>query len=157
MAEINDPTLNKDLADITELQMQILRMAYTPDELEFVLQYRYWTVVPQLFGLSEAQAIELLKVAGFEPEVYYQDGGLDCVDYGEVFFQYAPAGCLIVAGEPFPLGVRKEGAEPFPTTVLPDDMSPYMPTFLNNTYEPLVTVNRDTGMSLPVQASAGRL
>jgi hypothetical protein len=151
LREIDDPTLIKVRGDITELQMQILSMAFTPEEVEYMLTPRYWSVMPNLIGLSEARARELLTLAGLQSVPSYEDGDhTGDVGYGEVFFQDYTAGGLVEVGGRCYFHVR---AYPMPSVDshnLPSDLLKYLPAFLDDTGHATVTVDRDTGMRVPI-------
>jgi hypothetical protein len=155
LREIEDPTQIKAREDITALQMQILSMAFTPEEIEYMLAPRYWSVMPNLIGLSEARARELLTLAGLQPVPYYEDGGHTAgVGYGEVFFQDYAAGGLVEAGGRCYFHVRAHSMPSFSVSSLPE-VSQYLPAFLDETGHAAVTVDRDTGMGVPIAFPQG--
>ena len=151
LREIDDPTLIKARADITALQMQILEMAFTAEEVEYMLTPRYWAVMPDLIGLTEARARELLTLAGIKPVPSYEDGDhTGGVEYGQVFFQDAPAGGLIEVGSRLYFHVRAHSMPSVDTKNLPTELLQYLPAFLDETGHATVTVDRDTGMGVPI-------
>ncbi len=155
LLEIDDPTLTKAREGITALQMQILRMSFTTEEIEYMLTPRYWAVMPDIIGLTEARARELLTLAGIKPVPSYEDGDYaQSVEYGEVFFQDANAGGLIEAGSRLYFHLRAYPMPSVDSNDLPADLLQYLPGFLNDTGQATLTVDRDTGMGVLITFNA---
>ena len=151
LREIDDPTLIKAREDITALQMQILEMSFTAEEIDHMLTPRYWAVMPDLIGLDESRAAELLTLAGIQPIPSYEDGEhTQDVDYGQVFYQDYPAGSLIEVGSRLYFHVRAHSMPTIGTQNLTPELLQYLPTFLDDTGHATVTVDRTTGMGVPI-------
>ena len=83
--DVLNTMVNKDEEDLSPRQIAILKAAYNYREYQRLLERRYFVVVPDLVGLSEQQAVNMLqqvglvpvvvreKVAGYDPE--QKDGG----------------------------------------------------------------------------------
>jgi len=151
LREIDDPTVIKVREDITELQMRILSMAFTEEEIEYMLTPRYWAVMPNIIGLDEARAVELMTLAGFKPiPSYWDSDDTGSVDYGEVFFIDAHPGGLAEVGSRIHIHVRAHSMPVMDPDNLPSNVLQYLPTFLDETGHATVTVDRDTGMGVPI-------
>jgi hypothetical protein len=130
--------------------MQILEMAFTAEEIDYMLTPRYWAVMPDIVGLDEARAKELLLLAGIQPIPACEDGDhTGGVDYGEVFYQDANAGGLIEVGSRLYFHVRAHSMPPVDEESL-SELLQYLPAFLDDTGRTTVTVDRDTGMGVPI-------
>ncbi len=123
--------VNKDEEDLSPRQIAILKAAYNYREYQRLLEKRYFVVVPDLVGMTERQAVDMLlqvglvpvvvreKLAGYDPAL--ENGGLaypdedaeltheywaySVVDFGCVFYQDGPAGCTCQTGLPMQINV----------------------------------------------------
>ncbi|MEL7603997.1 MAG: PASTA domain-containing protein, partial [Bacillota bacterium] len=159
LREIDDPTVIKVREDITELQMQILSMAFTPEEVEYMLTPRYWAVVPNLIGLPEEKAAELLRLAGLVPEFIYESAPASAYEdsehyedtaYGTVLSQDSPAGCLCEVGGRYFVWVKAQDAPRISEGNIPPELFQYLPGFLGDSGYAEFTLNRDTGIGIPL-------
>ena len=72
MNEILNPLILKERILISQQQMQILKYVYTDEELEeFLGRPSRFKVMPNIVGLTEQRAVELVKEIGMVPEVEY--------------------------------------------------------------------------------------
>jgi len=81
--------VNKDEEDLSPRQIAILKAAFTYREYERLLEKRYYVVVPDLIGMSEQQAVDMLLQLGLVPGIVRekrpgydptQEGGFAPVD-----------------------------------------------------------------------------
>ena len=113
MSQILDPTLHKSRNDLTKTQMDILEFVYTQEQIEELLAIRYWVVVPNLLGLSEQKAIEMLEQMGIVPVVtreYNEDYAQ--FEEGTVFYQDSSAGAIVEKGDRFAVFVLDRNPSP---------------------------------------------
>jgi len=97
MKELLDVTINKNTDDITELQMEVLSMAFTYDGAVEKLKPRYWAIVPDCIGLTEDEAIRLSEQAGIPPNIVTLY--LDHYDKGSPEWMNAKASVGIVSAQ----------------------------------------------------------
>ncbi len=69
MRDVLNHMVNKDEEDLSPRQIAILKAAFTFREYQRLLEKRYFVVVPDLVGMPEEQAVELLQQMGFPPSV----------------------------------------------------------------------------------------
>ncbi len=69
MRDVLNHMVNKDEEDLSPRQIAILKAAITFREYQRLLEKRYFVVVPDLVGMPEEQAVELLQQMGFPPSV----------------------------------------------------------------------------------------
>lgn len=160
LREIDDPTLIKVREDITEIQMQILSMAFTPEEVEYMLTPRYWAVVPNLIGLPEEKAAELLRLAGLVPEFIYESADpsaygdsvfYETTEYGTVLCQDSPAGCLCEVGGRYFVWVKTQDAPLISEGNIPPELFQYLPVFLGESGYAEFTLDREIGIGIPLE------
>lgn len=124
LLEIYDATVHKSEADITKLQMEVLSMVFTPQEIAFLLTPRYWAVIPNLIGLTEAEAIGLCEQAGLAPVIVKEYGtGLSAEYVGKVIAQDSNAGGTWEVGTRFLVFVMTDEPEPTPKPIIKDILS----------------------------------
>lgn len=69
MRDVLNHMVNKDEENLSPRQIAILKAAFTFREYQRLLEKRYFVVVPDLVGMPEEQAVELLQQMGFPPSV----------------------------------------------------------------------------------------
>ena len=100
MSQILNPAVHKSITELTKTQAEILEFVYTQEQIEELFAVRYWVVVPNLSGLEETKAVELLEKMGIVPVVtmeYNEDYAQ--FEEGTVFLQGQAAGAMIEKGE----------------------------------------------------------
>ena len=104
MSKILDPTVHKTKGDLTKTQAEILEFVYTEEQIEELLAIRYWVVVPNLVGMSEEKAVQVLSQMGLVPVVTseYNEQYSD-FEEGTVYYQDFSAGALVEKGDRFQL------------------------------------------------------
>lgn len=113
MAELLDIRYNKDLEQVTDLQMDILSRAFTYDGAMDKLAPRYWAVIPNLVGLTEEEAVALCEQIGFVPRVVHEELSWFESDarthaernLGKVIYQDGYAGVTMQVGMPLQINV----------------------------------------------------
>ena len=113
MSKILDPTMHKNISELTKTQKDILEFVYTTEQIEELFAIRYWVVVPNLVGMQEAKAVELLEKMGIVPVVtrqYNEDYAQ--FEEGTVFLQDMTAGAMVEKGARFKVSVL--GSNPSP-------------------------------------------
>lgn len=113
ISDLLDETVHKSIEELSDLQMDILKLVYTSEQIEAMMVPRYWVVVPSLIGLSEEKAVELLEHMGILPVVTreYSEQYVQ-FEEGEVFFQDASAGAMFEKGQRFQVFVVKREVSP---------------------------------------------
>lgn len=108
--EILDCTIHKKREEITELQLQILSMVYTAQEIDSMLIPRYWAVIPNIVGLTEEEAVYLCEQAGFVPDIRKESAQSEVsnADIGMVIGQDSNAGGTWEVGSKFMIFVLEE-------------------------------------------------
>jgi len=123
MEELLNDKINKNMEDITELQMEILSLAYTYDGAVEKLKARRWAVVPDVMGMDGDEAVALLREAGFEPSVvmeyleWFEYDGPERVEFakaniGKVIYQDAPPGMATDVAWHFQINIVTDEPEP---------------------------------------------
>ncbi|MBQ1685804.1 MAG: hypothetical protein II072_09890 [Clostridia bacterium] len=98
LSQLLNTLINKDAAKVTELQMRILSLAteerYVRDEL---LRPRFWTVMPDLIGLTEEEAVRLCEQNGINYWIEHMEftASADTAFLGRVQYQDMPAGSSV--------------------------------------------------------------
>ena len=119
LRQIFDPYVIKQRNLITQEQMQLLYMARIDEELaEESLLPRYWVVLPNLYGLTEAEAIEMCRLLGMEVGIEYlsfenipeQFSGLE---EGTVVTQTSTPGVLVEVIYGTGIGVLNKDGDPW--------------------------------------------
>ena len=113
MSKILDPTMHKNISELTKTQKDILEFVYTTEQIEELFAIRYWVVVPNLIGMEEAKAVEMLEKMGIVPVVtreYNED--YTQFEEGTVFLQDMTAGAMVEKGARFTVSVL--GSNPSP-------------------------------------------
>ena len=117
--QIFDPYVIKQRNLITQEQMQLVYMAYIDEELaEESLLPRYWVVLPNLYGLTEAEAVEMCRLLGMEVGIEYlsfenipeQFSGLE---EGTVVTQTSTPGGLVEIVYGTGIGVLNKDGDPW--------------------------------------------
>ena len=90
LKDVLNTMVNKDEEDLSPRQIAILKAVYTYREYQRLLEKRYYVVIPDLVGMNEDQAVDLLlqlgvvpvigreKVPGYDPKL--ENGGLAKID-----------------------------------------------------------------------------
>lgn len=123
MEELLNTKINKKIEDVSELQMEILSLAFTYDGAVEKLKTRRWAVVPDVMGMDGDEAIALCREAGFEPNVvmeyleWFEYDGPERVEFakaniGKVIYQDAPAGIAIDTAWHFQINIVTDEPEP---------------------------------------------
>ncbi len=113
MSKILDPKVHKNISELTKTQKDILEFVYTAEQIEEIFAIRYWVVVPNLVGMQEAKAVEMLEKMGIVPMVtreYNEDYAQ--FEAGTVFLQDMTAGAMVEKGARFAVSVL--GSNPSP-------------------------------------------
>jgi hypothetical protein len=111
LSQLLDMKFNKEQADVTELQMKILNMAFTEDGAVEQLRPRYGAVIPNFIGLTEEEAVKLCELVGFIPVVELEpfvNGESTVSNIGFVFYQDLPAGYPYGVGMPIQLNIQTD-------------------------------------------------
>lgn len=69
ITDVLNRMVNKDEKDLSPRQIEILKSVFTYREYYRLLEKRYFIVIPDLVGMNEEQAIELLQQVGLVPSV----------------------------------------------------------------------------------------
>jgi hypothetical protein len=69
LRDVLNHMVNKDEEDLSPRQISILKMAFTFKEYQRLLEKRYFVIVPNLVGMTEEKAVEMLQQLGFYPGV----------------------------------------------------------------------------------------
>jgi hypothetical protein len=69
MLEVMNTMVNKDEADLSPRQLAILKSAFNFREYQRLLEKRYFVIIPDLVGMTEEQAVEILLELGLKPSV----------------------------------------------------------------------------------------
>ena len=113
MSKILDPTMHKNVTELTKTQKEILEFVYTTEQIEELFAIRYWVVVPNLVGMQEAKAVEMLEKMGIVPVVtrqYNEDYAQ--LEEGTVYLQYMSAGAMVEKGTRFAVSVLDSNPSP---------------------------------------------
>lgn len=133
ITDVLNRMVNKDEEDLSPRQIEILKSVFTYREYYRLLEKRYFLVIPNVVGMSEEEAIELLQQVGFVPSVVrekvpgydptQENGGypslspeeqaqtegiiwdFPVVDFGCVFYQDGMAGYMCQSGMHFQINV----------------------------------------------------
>ena len=98
LSQLLNTLINKDASKVTELQMRILSLAteerYVRDEL---LRPRFWTVMPDLIGLTEEEAVRLCEQNGINYWIEHMEftASADTAFLGRVQYQDMPEGSSV--------------------------------------------------------------
>lgn len=125
MCEIMDVMFIKDRNKVTQQQMEILRCVYTEEEIDFWLMPRYFIIMPDLVGLTEKKAVELIDEVGMKPEVVYSYEPSFDGKVGIVTIQDLGAGATWEVGQRCGICVQTERPEDYRIvrSYVPVDMS----------------------------------
>lgn len=86
MRDVMNTMVNKDEADLSQRQVAILKLAFNFREYQRLLEKRYFVIIPDLVGMTEEKAVDMLleigivstvvreKVTGYDPDL--ENGGL---------------------------------------------------------------------------------
>ena len=119
LRQIFDPYVIKQRNLITQEQMQLVYTAYIDEELaEESLLPRYWVVVPNFVGLTEAEAVELCRLVGLDAYVDYLSLENVPIEYsgieeGRVALQTLGAGAIFEVGNGVQLIVLDKSGRPW--------------------------------------------
>lgn len=69
MCDVLNYMVNKDEADLSPRQVAILKLAFNYREYQRLLEKRYYVLIPDLVGLPEQQAVDMLLNLGIPPAV----------------------------------------------------------------------------------------
>ena len=108
LSQLLDVKFNKEQADVTELQMKILSMAFTEEGAIEQLRPRYWAVIPNFIGLTEEEAVNLCDMTGFMPVIVHEpfsNNYSEVNSIGSVFYQDLSAGYTYGVGMPIQLNI----------------------------------------------------
>ncbi|MBT3320208.1 MAG: PASTA domain-containing protein [Clostridia bacterium] len=106
ISDILDATVRKSIEELSDMQMEILKIVYTSEQIEWLMTPRYFVVVPDLVGMDVEQAVQMLEQIGVVPvvgKVYSEQ--LSQLAEGEVYFQDFSAGSVVEKGQRFQVGV----------------------------------------------------
>lgn len=99
MNEVLNPMFLKDVSLITQQQMDILNYVYGAQGAEYLINKpKLYRVMPNLFGLDEQRAVEVIKEVGMVPKVEYMYYPAYNGKEGTVFEQYLEAGGMYEVG-----------------------------------------------------------
>lgn len=127
LSDMLDTRINKDFDKITNTQMKIMQLGYSPDGAQERLEHRYWAVMPNFFGLSEEEVIYLCELSGLTPKIVHEDfieGASDPNSIGKVIYPAAEtAGFTAQVGIPIQINIQTNNPPPPPRTTYFDIIS----------------------------------
>lgn len=119
MEELLNSKINKNMEDVSQLQMEILSLAFTYDGAVEKLKPRLWAVVPDVMGMDGDEAIALCREAGFEPRVVMEH--LEWFEHdGPERFEFAKANIGKVIYQDVPPGIATDVAGGFQINIVTD-------------------------------------